>query len=167
MEKWIEILKNNDFINVKKYIKEGADVNDENDGGESVLSHAIRYHCDLELIMYLIEKGADIFDFDDEGVSVFDMAITYTNIPLVRLLLEKGIDVNKTQRRSGFTPLMAAACYGRVEVAKILIEHGANKDLVDFKGFSATDFARKMNKKSILEVLDYDPNAPKNTTYAR
>ncbi|MDY0117879.1 MAG: ankyrin repeat domain-containing protein [Sulfurimonadaceae bacterium] len=167
MDKWIEILKKNDYLNAKKYIKEGADVNEENDAGESVLSHAIRYLCDFELLMLLIESGANIFDFDDEGVSVFDIAITYTNIPMVLFMIEQGVDVNKTQRRSGFTPLMAASCYGRVEIAKILLEHGADKDIVDFKGFSATDFARKMNKKSILELLDFDPNAPINRSYAR
>jgi len=29
------------------------------------------------------------------------------------------------------------------------------------------DFARKMNKKSILALFDYDENTPKNTGYAR
>jgi len=115
----------------------------------------------------LVESGADIFDFDDEGVSVFDIAITYANEEMVRYLIDQGISVNKTQRRSGFTPLMAAACYGRVEIAKILLENGADKEAIDSKGFNATDFARKMNKKTILELLDYDENAPKNTTYAR
>jgi ankyrin repeat protein len=62
---------------------------------------------------------------------------------------------------------MCAACYGRNEVVKILLESGADKEATDTKGLSATDFARKMNKKSILKLLDYDENAPKNTTYAR
>jgi ankyrin repeat protein len=62
---------------------------------------------------------------------------------------------------------MAASCYGRVEIVKILLEEGANKDAVDIKGFSATDFARKMNKKSVLELLDFDKNSHKNTAYAR
>jgi ankyrin repeat protein len=167
MDKWIEILKKNDYLNAKKYIKEGGDVKASNDAGECVLSHAIRYGCDFELLMLLVESGADIFDFDDEGVSVFDIAITYANEEMVRYLIDQGVSVNKTQRRSGFTPLMAAACYGRVEIAKILLENGADKEAIDSKGFNATDFARKMNKKTILELLDYDENAPKNTTYAR
>jgi ankyrin repeat protein len=167
MNRWLEILKNNDYLNAKKYIKENADVNEANDSGESVLAHAIRHHCDFDLLMLLVESGADIFDFDDEGVSIFDMAITYGNEEMVTFLIENGVDVNKTNRRSGFTPLMAAACYGRTNVAKILIENGANKNATDIKGFNATDFARKMNKKSILELLEFDPKAPRNTTYAR
>ncbi len=153
MQKWIDILKKNDYIAAKQYIKSGANTNEENDNGESVLAFALRSHCDDELIDLLVENGADLFDFDLEGVSIFDMAITYNNIYVFNKILELGIDVNKTNRKSGFTPLMCAACYGRVEIAKSLLEHGANKNTRDSRGFSAADFARKMNKKSILEVF--------------
>ncbi len=167
MNKWIELLKNNDLIGIKKYLNEGADVNEANDTGESVLASSLRYGCDFELIMLLVESGADIYDFDEEGVSIFDMAVTYNNIEMVKYLISKGVDVNATTRRSRFTPLMAAACYGRLEIAKLLLDHGADKNAVDAKGISVTDFARKTNKKSILLLLDYDETAPKNTSYAR
>lgn len=167
MNQWIDFLKSNDYLNIKKMIKNGADVNDENENGESVLAFAIRGHCDIDLLMLLIENGADVEDFDNEGVSIFDMAITYNNIEMVKYILEQGHDVNKTMRRSGFTSLMAAACYGRAEIAKILLENGADQNAKDSKGFTATDFARKMNKKSVLEVLHYDENSPKNTSFTR
>ncbi len=167
MNKWLEFLRNNDFLSVKKYIKSGADVNDANENGESVLACALRYRCDDELLMLLVQSGADIHDFDEEGVSIFDMAITYDNIMMVKYLLENGTDVNKTYRKSGFTSLMAAACYGRVEIVKLLLEHGADQSAEDSKGFNAIDFARKMNKKSVLELLDYDETSPRNTSYAR
>jgi len=167
MDKWIKYLKNNDFIAVKKYIKDGASLEETNESGESVLAMSLRYKCDIDLVMLLVDSGADIYDFDEEGVSVFEMAITYGNLEMVKYMIEQGVDVNITKRRSRFTPLMAATCYGRVEVAKLLIENGAKKDATDSKGISVVDFARKMNKKSILELLDYDENAPKNTGYAR
>jgi len=167
MNKWLELLKNNDYLGIKKYIKNGANLQETNEAGESVLACALRAGCDEEVLTLLIESGADIFDFDDEGVSIFDMAITYDNLWMVEYLLEKGLDVNKTNRKSGFTALMAAACYGRVEIAKLLIEKGANQYVKDSKGFTAIDFARKMNKKSVLKLLDYDPEAPQNTNYAR
>lgn len=167
MNKWIELLKNDDFLSVKKYIKDGADVNDANETGESVLAYALRNRCDMDLLMLLIDNGSDIFDFDDEGVSIFDMSITYNNIEMVEYLIDKGVDVNFTNRRSRFTPLMAAAAYGRVEIAKILLKHDADKNAVEEKGFSAIDFARKMNKKSILDALGYDESIPINRNYAR
>lgn len=167
MNKWLELLKTNDYIGVKKYIKNGADLSAVNETGESVLACALRAHCDMDLLMLLIEAGADKFDFDEEGVSIFDMAITYDNIEMVTYLVEEGIDVNKTHRRSGFTPLMAAACYGRVEITKILLEQNVDQSVSDSKGFKAVDFARKMNKKSVLELLEYDEHDPINKAYAR
>ena len=167
MNKWLELLKNNDYINVKKYIKEGADVNDFDESGESVLACGIGARCDMDLLLLIIESGADIFDYDEEGVGIFDMAVTFGNIEMVNYLIEKGVDVNKTNRRSGFTSLMAAACYGRVEITKILLAQGVDQEAVDKKGFKAVDFARKMNKKSILKLLKYDESDPKNKGCAK
>ncbi len=167
MYTWLELLKNNDYMGVKKYLKDGADLEETNDIGESVLACALRARCDMDLLMLLIESGADIFDFDEEGVSILDMAITYDNLEMVNYLIENGMDVNQTNRRSGFTSLMAAACYGRVEIAKVLLANDVDQNAKDSKGFSAIDFARKMNKKSILKLLDYNENDPKNISYAR
>jgi ankyrin repeat protein len=167
MNKWLELLKKDDYLGIKKYIKNGANIEETNEAGESVLACALRARCDFDTLMLLIDNGADKFDFDDEGVSIFDMAITYDNIEMVEYLLEQGVDVNTTSRRSGFTALMAAACYGRVEIVQILIKRGANQNATDSKGFKAVDFARKMNKKSILALLDFDESDPKNTAYAR
>jgi ankyrin repeat protein len=167
MNIWIEHLKNNDYAKLQELIDNGEDLNAANESGESVLMYAIRSHCDFNLLMLLVESGADAFALDFEGVSVFDMAITYNNLPMVNYFLDRGIDVNQTQRKSGFTPLMCASCYGRNEIVKLLLKNGVDKDALDAKGLSATDFARKMNKKSILKLLDYDENAPKNISYAR
>ncbi len=155
MNKWLELLKRNDYISIKKYIRDGGDVNEKSETGESVLAYALRYRCDDDILELLVENGADLKDVDNEGVSIFDMAITYDNLAFVRYLVENGFyDVNETSRKSGFTPLMCATCYGRVEVAKYLLQKGANKDAFESKGLRARDFARKMNKKSILKLLE-------------
>ena len=167
MNKWLELLKNDNYLGIKKYIKSGGDLSETNEAGESVLACALRAGCDIETLMLLIESGADIFDFDDEGVSIFDMAVTYDNQEMLLYLIEQGKNVNETTRRSGFTALMAAACYGRVEIAQILLDNGADTNAKDSKGFTAVDFARKMNKKSILSLFEYDEKSPKNTAYAR
>jgi len=167
MNKWIELLRDDNYIGIKRYIKDGADINETNETGESVLACAMREHCSMDTVMLLIDNGADKFDFDEEGVSILDMAVTYNNVDMLKYLLQEGVDVNKTQRRSGFTALMAAACYGRVEITELLLAHGADEQIKDAKGFRAVDFARKMNKKSILELLYYEEFEKKNTGYAR
>ena len=165
MNKWLELLKSSDYLGIKKYIKNGGDLQAVNESGESVLACALRARCDEDILDLLIESGADIFDFDDEGVSILDMAITYDNLYIVDHLIEQGIDINTTNRRSGFTALMAAACYGRVEIAKRLLSCGVDQRAKDSKGFTAMDFASKMNKKSVVALLD--DTIPRNSGYAR
>ena len=154
MEQWNTLLKTNDYVGVKKYLKNGGNPNDVEENGESVICFALRYHCDQEIINLLIESGADIYHIDHEGVSVFDVAVTYNNLPLIEYLIHDGFDVNHATRNSGFTPLMGAVCYGRVDVIKKLLELGVDVQARDTYGFNAIDFARKMHKKSILTLLE-------------
>ena len=83
MKKWLELLKDNDFIGIKKYIKENADLEACDEHGESVLAAAIKLKCDEDIINLLIDSGADINSFDDEGVSILDFAINGSNQELV------------------------------------------------------------------------------------
>jgi uncharacterized protein len=154
LERWVKLLESDDLIGIKKYLKSGADVNEVNEHEESVLAIALRLRCDQEIIDTLIAAGADTQEFDEEGVSIFDYTITYNNLKLFYRLLEEGIDVNATRRKSRFTPLMAAVCYSRSEMAEALIKYGADKDAMDFKGFRAFDFARKMKKTKMLALLE-------------
>ncbi len=151
--KWLTLLQENDYIGVKQYLKSGADVNECTESEENVISCALRFRCDNELIDLLIEHGADVNACDSEGVSVFEYAITYNNLAFVESMIGSGIDVNETRRKSGFTPLMAAACYGRVKMLELILQAGADKERLDNRGFSAYDFARKMQKKSMVARL--------------
>lgn len=158
MEQWIELLKANDYLGVKKYLKNGANPNEVEENGESVICFAMRYHCDSDILDLLLEHGADIHHVDEEGVSVFDVAVTYNNLNLIERLIADGFDVNRATRRSGFTPLMGAVCYGRVDVIKKLLELKVDIQSRDAYGLNALDFARKMHKKSILALLEGDKN---------
>ena len=154
MVEWIKLLQNNDYFGVKKYLKNGAEVNDSSENGESVLALALRYKCDDEIINVLLDNSADLNDFNEDGVSILDYAIMYNRIELVKKILAFGIDVNFTRRHSRFTPLMGAVCYGRREIVKILLENGADKSAIDTKGLDALGFAKKTHKKSMIELLE-------------
>jgi ankyrin repeat protein len=154
MVKWIELFERNDYLGVKKYLAEGGDVHEENEGGESVLVQAIRKKCDDEIINLLLEHGAALDDFDNEGVSIFDFAVMYDNGRIVDMLLEQGFDVNRTRRRSGFTPLMGAVCYGRRDIVEKILQAGADRSAKDSHGLTAADYARKTQKRAIQEMLE-------------
>jgi len=153
MQAWLELLKENNFIGVKKHIKEGASLEECDEHGESVLASAIKLKCDEEILSLLIDSGADTDSFDDEGVSILDFAVNASNITLVKRLCEEGVDINKTSRKSKFTALMAAVCYNELEILKFLIENRANLEARDSSGFTAYTFAKKMRKKKMMDIL--------------
>lgn len=154
MTKWLSILQNNDYLAAKKHIKDGGNLNARTEAGESVLAYALKSRVDQDMLELLIENGADLFYSDDEGVSILDFAVTYNNLYMINLLLEKGKDINDVTRKSGFTPLMAAVCYGRYDIFRILLEAGADLNAVERKGMTALDFAKKMRKTSMIKLLE-------------
>lgn len=158
MEIWTQLLKDNNYLGIKQYLKNGGNPNEQEENGESVICFALRYHCDEDVLNLLIDSGADLMHSDNEGVSVFDVAVTYNNLPIIERLINVGFDVHTATRNSGFTPLMGAVCYGRVEVIKKLLTMGVDLDARDSHGLSALDFARKMHKKTILELLQSEKN---------
>jgi hypothetical protein len=64
------------------------------------------------------------------------------HLPVVRLLLDKGADIN-TQDRLGDTPLMNAVYEKHVDVILELLNRGADRNLQNSKGLSPQDNARK------------------------
>ncbi len=153
MQEWLELLKDNNFIGIKKYIKADADLEACDDHGESVLASAIKLKCDDDIINLLIESGADVHAFDDEGVSILDFAINGSNEELVKRLYNEGVDINKTSRKSGFTALMAAVCYNEYEIIRFLIEKKVDLQARDSSGFTAFTFAKKMRKQKMMDIL--------------
>ena len=153
MKKWILFLQNNDYIGAKQYINDGANINAVNDTQETILACALRYRCDDDIVELLLQKGADLFACNEDGVSILDYAIMYNHIKLVEEILKTDIDINKTKRPSQFTPLMGAVCYGRKEIAVMLLKKGADVTLRDIKGLSALDFAKKTRKVKMIELL--------------
>ncbi len=156
--KWLTLLQDNDYVGIKKYLKEGADINERTESEENVISCALRFRCDNDIIELLVEHGADVDGCDSEGVSVFECAITYNNLAFVEYMIARGINVNETKRKSGFTPLMAATCYGRVKMLELILQAGGDKERLDNRGYSAYDFARKMQKKSMMALLESEEN---------
>jgi uncharacterized protein len=154
MKNWTTLLQNNDYLGIKKLLGKGLDVNDTNESGESLLAAALRQRCSDEIIDLLLQNKADLYACNAEGVSILDYAIMYNKINLVKIIIDKGVNINVTQRPSKFTPLMGAVCYGRGEIAKLLLEQGADIQARDSKGLSALDFAKKTNKKSMISLLE-------------
>ena len=80
-------------------------------------------------------------------------AATFNDPHTVKLLLANGAMVNVRDRDERFTALMFAAAEGHADVVKLLLEHKADKTLVDVDGDSAADFARQKGHTQAVEIL--------------
>jgi uncharacterized protein len=49
---------------------------------------------------------------------------------------------------------MFAAMFGRNESLKLLLRHGADKFIVDFRGLSVRDLAQQQNNIEAVELLE-------------
>jgi ankyrin repeat protein len=160
MEDIKKALENNSLLMVKKCINSGIDINqivenDENENDEFLIYYALHKKCSFDILKYMIESGVDISYVDNEGVGLLDEAIVNGNIEFIKyLLIEKNMDVNSTKRKSGMTPLIQAACYGNIELVKLLLSHGADLNVKDKMNLSAIDYARKLQQKKMQNFLE-------------
>ena len=82
----------------------------------------------FEKCQELIEKGIDCNQCGKDGNLPLIMAAAKGNVPIVRLLVEKGkADITKANE-SGETALFSASLHGHLDVVDYLLQQGADKD---------------------------------------
>jgi uncharacterized protein len=91
---------------------------------------ALHLAATAEIAAILLDAGADInarnrHKFAGPGNSPLSAAVYQDRRDVVRLLIDRGADVNQGDN-AGFTPLHLAVALGRIEAAGILLESGAD-----------------------------------------
>jgi len=79
------------------------------------------------------------------------VAISKGDIATVKKFIEYGMNVN--ERKGSMTPLMYAARYSQSEIAKYLIEKGADVSAKDDNGFTALKHAEAAKATQVIEVI--------------
>ncbi|XP_075923722.1 E3 ubiquitin-protein ligase HECTD1 isoform X2 [Petromyzon marinus] len=106
---------------------------------------------DTDALIDAIDTGAFEVNFmDDVGQTLLNWASAFGTQEMVEFLCERGADVNRGQRSSS---LHYAACFGRPQVAKTLLRHGANPDLRDEDGKTPLDKARERGHSEVVSIL--------------
>lgn len=94
----MQAIKNEDLSLIDKILQEGADINEQNDFGESVLSDAVEILADsfnrYGVVKFLLEKGADPKILDSERSGCLQNAVLVMDTKMLELLLDSGADPN-------------------------------------------------------------------------
>ena len=110
----------------------------------------------LEGAKTCLEKGANPNQRDEEysgSPGALHIASGAGNAPIVRLLLERGADVNM-EDLDGETPLHNAAQLGNnIDVIRTLLEHGAEVNKSDYGELEQTPLHRAVQVENNAEVV--------------
>ncbi len=128
----------------------------------------------VEVATLLLDRGADILRRNVDGDTALHYASAMSRTLLVKALLaHPRVDQSRrelamlSRNRQGDTPLHTAASFNSYQVAKVLLEAGASKEVTNAQGKVALevaqDLARTMDKEpgppEVLEVLGQRPRA--------
>jgi ankyrin repeat protein len=115
--------RTDDLPEVRRLIKEHADVNGPANDGSSALLWAA-FHSDAEMTKALLAAGAWVDAPNHYGVTPLLQASRNGDVEVMRALLDAGADPTRWHPE-GETPLMAAARTGRVDAVQLLLSHGS------------------------------------------
>ncbi len=87
-------------------------------------------------------------------------AVASGNLEVVKQHIEAGTNIDKKEPFGGSTPLIAAATFDKVEIAKALIDAGANLSLKNNEGSTALHTAAFFCRVEIVKLL-LEANADK------
>lgn len=116
-------LNSNDFIEISRLLKEGADVNVRNDFGATALIMASQAGY-IEIVKILLDASADVNSTSKDMTALF-LASQQGYTEIVGLLLGAGADVN-VKNEEGLTALYKASQKGHLEIVKLLLSVDAN-----------------------------------------
>ncbi len=149
----IKAIKEGDELRLKQMLQNGHDATEVDEEGNSAFHLAIKHDIDLENIKAFADAGVDLFACTPEGVGAMDIAIEAGRLDVVKFLHGIGFDLDGSKRDSKMTPLMVAACYNKVDIAKYLILEDVDTQRVDAGGLQAIDYARKLGQNAMVEFL--------------
>ncbi len=152
--------RTDDLAEVRRLIKEHADVNGPANDGSSALLWAA-FHSDAEMTKALLAAGAWVDTPNHYGVTPLLQASRNGDVEVMRALLDAGADPTRWHPE-GETPLMAAARTGRVDAVKLLLSRGSLVNAADpFQEETALMWASAEGHVEMVKTLlaaGADPN---------
>ncbi|XP_061185021.1 ankyrin-2-like [Saccostrea echinata] len=134
-------------------IKKGLELNALSNDGKSIL-HIACLSGKFEICEYLVENHSNLLDVRDRfSNSVLHDAARGGNIQIVKLLIEKGMDIN-TLQKDGETILHQSCRSGKMEMCRYLVNHSSDLlEIRDNNGWTVLHSACRGGRIEIVSFL--------------
>lgn len=156
IEAFFKAAKAGDKEGLKKFLDAGVPIDTQNEDGYTALIYAT-YYGNREASRFLLGatdthgKKANPCLGDKKGnTALFGALFKGFDDLAVELMPRCGIDMVNNQ---GQTPLMYASLFGRTDMAKKLLEKGADPLKKDFAGYDAVSLAEGQWNQIMVKVL--------------
>jgi len=141
---------------IKELLKNGAKIDETNSGKWSATPlYWSLFTCKFEAAELLLNKGANANSADSFGLAPLHLAVCCKDVDLsfIENFIQKGADINYGSASDGLTSLHHAISCGADDVARLLIEKGANVNALAEDGTSPLILAAKKDSVFIAKFL--------------
>jgi ankyrin repeat protein len=133
-----------------RYLAEkGADPTHKDSSGGSALSNAA-FFGHAETVKALLQYADKLQKSDAEELMMIASGLGHVEV--AKALLKHGVSANAMGIKQR-TAIMAAAAFNKPQVARLLLENGADATLKDEDGFNAFDIAHENDSEEVMKVL--------------
>jgi ankyrin repeat protein len=150
----VEAIRQRNWRMARLLLDAGATIHCQDPLGDTPLCLASQGGC-FWMVRHCLDHGAIIEHRNKNGDTPLLLATnsSYFHLEIVELLLQRGASVDARGGTDGCTPLYLAAFYGRLEFARLLLDHGADINSQNHNG--ETPLLRATNKKhwELVELL--------------
>mgnify|MGYP000156851064 CR=1 FL=1 len=136
---------------IRCLIENGYDVNMKDGYGGNALEWAAQENR-ISNAKMLIESGCDVNNLNGEGMTALYTACAEGNTDMARLLLNNNAEPDRTEDA---TPLIIASCYGKIDCAELLLEHGSDVNTIDNEGRTALFYAMVYGQDEIEKLRSF------------
>jgi ankyrin repeat protein len=106
-----------------------------------------------DIVSKLLKAGASLDPVDRVKKNAATYAAANGCLKCVELLLNAGVSVN-APLDNNLTLLMWAAAYGKDDIVRYLLSHGAEKSLKDNRGLTALEMAQEAKQNVAVSLLE-------------
>ena len=148
--------KEGDIATINELLKKGAKIDEPNSGKWSATPlYWSLSDCKFEAAELLLKKGANANSADSFGLAPLQLAVCCKDVDtsLIENFIQKGADINYGSTSDGLTSLHYAISCGADDMARFLIEKGANVNALAEDGTSPLILAAKKDSVFMAKFL--------------